>query len=100
MASRIEGLRDPSSEWIPGAVEFTHWRKVPWTDRAAIGATGLVRIVSSEAAVGFTIQGGDHANWLALVRGPGGTVLAVPGCKVASISFDATCENADFVEVP
>lgn len=98
--SRIKGLLDPTEEWIPGAVEMTAWHRLPWTEAQAAGLYGLVRVVNSEDAVGFQIRGGDHANWMVLVRGPSDTIFVLPGCKVAAITYGSSADCRDFVAVP
>lgn len=96
----LDGVRNPREEWVPGVVEFHRWHRPPWTDRAAMGVAGVVRIVSSDDAVGFTIAGDNQANWVALVLGPTGTVMAVPGCQVATVTFDCKVGTSDVLEVP
>jgi hypothetical protein len=98
--SKLKELRDPASEWIPGAVEFADWRKVPWASKNVSGVYGEVRVVAAQEAVGFQIEGGGHANWLALVRGPEGVILVVPGCKIATIAYGGDVYNDEFVAVP
>ena len=92
------GLRDPST-WQPGVVGMTDWWSVPWSDRKVLGVYGQVLVVQSSAALGFDIRGGDHANWLAIVKGMS-TVFAVPGCKVRLIAYDTEVVSSDFIEVP
>lgn len=100
MSKRLADLRDPNQEWIPGAVEYHRWHRLPWTEKAVMGVMGEVRVVSSEQAVGFTISGDNQANWIALVKGPSGVVVAIPGCQVAGIAFDAAHGTNDYEKVP
>lgn len=92
------GLRNPA-EWQPGVVGVTDWLAVPWTERQVKGVAGLVVVVHSDAALGFEMRGGNHANWLALVKGER-SVFAVPGCQIKYIAYDVGTGNSDVVEVP
>lgn len=97
---KLEDLRNPADEWIDGAVQVSDWSRVPWETRVVTGFVGKVRVVAAEAATGFKIEGGGHANWVALVRGPSGTIHVIPGCRVVSITYDTPVNNGEFSEVP
>lgn len=97
--NRLEELKEPAEAWAVGAVEMTAWHRVPWGDAQAAGVYGEVRVINSEDAVGFTIRGGDHANWMVLVRGVS-VIYIVPGCRVAAITYGATGGCRDFLAVP
>lgn len=86
--------------WKTGAVTFVDWQRVPWAARVVGGVTGQVAVVASEDALGFTMRGGDHANWIALVTGPSGTVHVIPGCKVLSITLSDEIKSDEYEAVP
>jgi hypothetical protein len=98
--SKLKDLRDPASEWITGAVTTNDWHRNPFTSRLTAGFVGEVRVIAADQATGFKIEGGGHANWLALVRGPSGVVHVIPGCKVASITYDCEVVSDEYVRVP
>lgn len=93
------GIEDPGM-WQPGVVTLTDFMRVPWSEAIVIGITGDVLVAATDRLLGFSTDGGGHANWLALVRGPSGTIHAVPGCRVQTITFDADVKSREYVAVP
>lgn len=89
-------------EPFEGSLQLMEWAKLPWSERQVIGLYGLITVRSTEDALGFSMGGGGHANWLALVRGEMHTYI-VPGCQVRHLVAGLPPEemrNADYTKVP
>lgn len=96
--SRVQALLN-SAEWAEGAVLFTNWEYVPWENSVVTGIVGDVAVVQTQDALGFDVQGGGHANWVAAVRGSN-TVHVVPGCRVAAVTYGTDLGSRHYVRVP
>lgn len=66
-----------------GIVQLKQFALMP-DGRQYIGVVGKVSIHRDEDVVGFKVAGGETANWIARVEGPGGTVNIL-GCQIKMV---------------
>lgn len=72
---------DPTG--FDGIVQMKHFMLMP-DGKQYIGAAGKVTFVTDMEMVGFEVKGGETANWLLRVDGPGGS-LNILGCQVRAV---------------
>lgn len=85
-----------------GIVQLKQYALMP-DGKQYIGVAGKVSILRDEDVVGWKVAGGETANWIARIEGPGGSVNIL-GCQIKMVhQFDDGLDSnlsREFYRVP